>query len=137
VSRRESPEERAERILAELRAATSEAAGVLKDLQAAARTARAQIDEYLPREVERVVNAYIEQVQQQLDAWHAAMIADVQASMDRAAARADRAIDAAVGIEMLAMVVVREVAAHKRFVDGEPVIVYGDPDPGDRIRPTG
>lgn len=56
MSRAESPEARAERILAELRAATSEAAGVLKDLTAVIKSARAMVDEYLHDECERALN---------------------------------------------------------------------------------
>lgn len=52
---RETPEARAERILAELRAATAEAAGVLKDLQHTIKGARAQVEEYLHDECERAL----------------------------------------------------------------------------------
>lgn len=56
VSRNETPEARAERLIAELRAATSEAAGVLKDLQHTIKSARSQIDEYLHDECARALN---------------------------------------------------------------------------------
>lgn len=65
----ESPTERAERVTAELREATREAAGLIKDLQAVMKAGRAQIDEYLPREIERIVNAYVTNVQSDLDQW--------------------------------------------------------------------
>lgn len=58
MSRQESPEARAERILAELRAATSEAAGVLKDLVKAIASARGQVEEYLHAEVEQALHEY-------------------------------------------------------------------------------
>lgn len=48
---REDPAVRAERITRELRAATSEAAGVLKDLTAAIASARTTVDEYTYRQV--------------------------------------------------------------------------------------
>lgn len=55
MSRPESPEARAERITAELREATREAAGVMKDLQAVIRSARAEVEEYLHTEVVRAL----------------------------------------------------------------------------------
>lgn len=61
---RETPEERSERILAELREATREAAGVLKDLQAAAKEARAQADDYLGKGVQDALNFYKAQVEE-------------------------------------------------------------------------
>lgn len=51
MSAAESREDRAERLTAELRAATSEAAGVLKDLTRMMREARAQVDEYAAERV--------------------------------------------------------------------------------------
>jgi hypothetical protein len=60
---RESPDQRAERILAELRAATSEAAGVLKDLRAAQKSAREQVDDYLGKGVQDALNFYKAEVE--------------------------------------------------------------------------
>lgn len=67
MSRHESPEARAERILIELRAATSEAAGVLKDLTKVIASARGRVEEYLHDEVER---ALIENTQSMIDTAH-------------------------------------------------------------------
>lgn len=58
MSRPESPEARAARILAELRDATREAAGVLKDLQKVYASARGQVEEYLHAEVESALQEY-------------------------------------------------------------------------------
>lgn len=77
MSRQESPEARAERILAELREATREAAGVLKDLAAAQKSAREQIDDYLHDEVERVLAKYTTTWQEGADQFHAEMKADI------------------------------------------------------------
>lgn len=77
MSRAETPEERAERILTELRQATADAAGAAKDLERATRQARAQIDDYMGPEVVRVTNAYIAQVQAQLDQWQRDMAAEI------------------------------------------------------------
>ena len=56
MSRAESGDERAERIAAELREATREAAGVLKDLRAAVKTARGEVEQYLHDECQRALN---------------------------------------------------------------------------------
>lgn len=53
---RESPEARAERILGELRAATAEAAGVVKDLERVIRLARERVDEYAIPQIDAKVN---------------------------------------------------------------------------------
>jgi hypothetical protein len=53
---RESPQARAERILAELRAATSEAAGVMKDLTGVIKGARVEVEQYLHDECQRALN---------------------------------------------------------------------------------
>ncbi|HEX3513854.1 MAG TPA: hypothetical protein VHT26_07635 [Trebonia sp.] len=55
---KESPEARAERILTELRAATAEAAGVLKDLTKAVKSAHAEVEEYLADEVQSALSEY-------------------------------------------------------------------------------
>lgn len=58
MSRPESAEERAVRIAAELRAATSEAAGVLKDLHAVIRSAREQIDAHAVESLSVMLDRY-------------------------------------------------------------------------------
>lgn len=74
---RETPEQRAERILAELRAATTEAAGVLKDLQHAIKSARATVEQYTHDEVQKSLDGYTAQWQQAADGFHAEMKADI------------------------------------------------------------
>lgn len=128
---KESPEARAERILAELRAATAEAAGVLKDLNTARTAARKQVDEYLHAEVEKALNGYVAQVEE-----HGLRIvklasAEVNRVSKNAVDRATETINAAITIEVLAEAVAREVARHTQYVNGEPQIIYGygtDPD---------
>lgn len=56
MSRQESPEARAERILGELRDATREAAGVAKDLERVIKSARERVDEYAIPEIDAKVN---------------------------------------------------------------------------------
>lgn len=58
MSRAESPEARAARILAELREATSEAAGMLKDLTKVIASAHNEVEEYLHNEVEHALADY-------------------------------------------------------------------------------
>lgn len=127
MTRAEDPLTRAERIAAELRAATAEAAGILKDLRSEAKRARSQVDEYLHDQVQAAMNHYAEAVQAGCEQFNRDAHADLQRHMDQAVARAGAAIDAAVGIEQLATAVAREVAAHTVFVDGGPTIVYGPP----------
>lgn len=74
---KETPEERAERILAELREATAEAAGVAKDLRAAAKAAREQIDNYLGTEVNNAHKLYTQQWQASAEQFIADMRSDV------------------------------------------------------------
>lgn len=98
---REDPAERAERITRELREATAEAAGVLKDLQAVIRSARAQVDEYAAKEVSDVMNAHLQRTQQLADEWHAEMKADGQRALDRFMTTQQELIDKlAKGFEM-------------------------------------
>jgi hypothetical protein len=56
VSAKETPEARQERILAELRAATAEAAGVLKDLQRTIESARERVDEYAVPQIDALAH---------------------------------------------------------------------------------
>lgn len=77
MSRPESPEARAERITAELREATREAAGILKDLAAAMREARAQADGYAHDVVESTLAKYTDSWQEAADQFHADMREDV------------------------------------------------------------
>lgn len=61
---RETPEARAERLLAELRELLPEAAGLVKDLRAAMKEARAQADDYLGKGVQDALNFYKAQVEE-------------------------------------------------------------------------
>lgn len=56
MSAKETPEARQERILAELRAATAEAAGVLKDLQRTIESARERVDEYAVPQIDALAH---------------------------------------------------------------------------------
>jgi hypothetical protein len=79
VSPRESAEARAERITLELRAATSEAAGAVKDLALVLASARKMVDEYAAREIERVMNLHLVKCQESVDQWYRDMVKNVDA----------------------------------------------------------
>jgi ElaB/YqjD/DUF883 family membrane-anchored ribosome-binding protein len=127
---RETPEQRAERILAELRAAASEAAGVLKDLQAAAKDARRQVDEYASKNMTQSLNDLLEQ----LNAGGRKFIVDHLAHLDeqaeRVARQAETTIKNAGTIDALVRATAEAIAERTIFVDGEPMISYGDPNLG-------
>lgn len=83
MSRQESAEERAQRITAELRTATSQAAGVLRDLERVIKNARHLVDEYAANEVSRVMNHHLAQMQALADQWNRDMFADHARVMKR------------------------------------------------------
>lgn len=80
---REDPLARAERITAELRVATAEAAGVLKDLHAVIKAARTMADQYAAHEVSRVMNEHLRRCQSLADTWYADMVQDHNTTMDK------------------------------------------------------
>lgn len=130
MSHPESPEARAERITAELRAATAEAAGVLKDLTRVMRGAREQVDDYLHDEVQKACNSYLQQLQDGAGQF----IRDHLAHLDEAAAKAARqaqtTITNAQNIKELVDATAQKIAERTIFIDGEPHIAYGDPSCG-------
>lgn len=121
----EGPLARAERITAELRAATAEAAGVLKDLTHAVRQARATVEEYCATEVQRALDENTRHVQSLVDSWNEEARTHINGVIDRSVAKANAQIDAATSIGMLAEAVAEAVARNTRFINGEPHIVYG------------
>lgn len=74
MTRPEDPIARAERITAELRAATSEAAGAVKDLRVAMREAREQVEGYLHDVVQADLDGYTAKWQAGCDAFFAEFI---------------------------------------------------------------
>lgn len=121
----EDPAARAERITAELRAATAEAAGMLKDLARAVRQAREAVEGYCATEVQRALDENTRHVQSLVDGWNQEAMTHINGVIERAVARADAQIDAATSIGMLAGAVAGAVARNTRFIDGQPHIVYG------------
>ena len=81
---REDPLERAQRITRELRAATAEAAGVLKDLRATLRGAHEMVDAYAASEVSAVMNTHLQTCQDNVDQWYRDMTEDHKRVCDQA-----------------------------------------------------
>lgn len=125
MTRPEPPDQRAERLTAELRTATREAAEVLKDLTRAMRGTRAQVDEYLHDQVQHDLDKNTRLVQSLIDEWNRDMAADMNARIQASVNKASAAIDAATSIQMLVQAVAERVAANTRMIDGQPHIVYG------------
>lgn len=122
MSRAEDPLARAERITAELRAATSAAAGMLKSLEAASKLARRQVDGYLGRGVTDVVNARNATLQEEIHAFAKAARADVEKYVAEAVERAQDALERAATIEYLCRVVATIVASATEYTDEGPVV---------------
>jgi ElaB/YqjD/DUF883 family membrane-anchored ribosome-binding protein len=130
VSRQESPTERAERILTELRAATSEAAGVLKDLQAAAKDARKQVDEYASANMTRSLNNLLDQLNKGGNKFIADHLAHLDERAERVARQAETTIKNAGTIDALVKATAQAIAERTIWIDGEPHTSYGDPSLG-------
>lgn len=123
---RPSPEERAQKLLAELREATSEAAGVVKDLHRAMREARAQVDEYLHDRVQADLDAHTASWQSDAQAFVDQARADTQHHAQPAVERAQSAIDKAASIEVLSeLLAARMAAIYRRTPEGPGVLDYG------------
>lgn len=108
---REAPEERAARILAELRAATAEAAGVLKDLKAAAKAARVQADDYLGQGVNEALLHYKAEVEQVAQHYNTECHKDLTRMAKTYVDRAEIAINNAISIEAAADLLAKKIAA--------------------------
>lgn len=124
MSRREEPTERAERLLAELRTATAEAAGVVKDLRKAMKEAREQIDEYYSAKVKASLDEHTAMWTDEIDQWWSDAKTDVKRITAAAVARSNEIIYAAATIEQLCQAVATEVAAHTVYTEEGPVIHY-------------
>lgn len=125
MSRAESPEQRAERILTELREATSEAAGVLRDLLRAGRTAREQVDDYLGKGVQDALNHYKTEVETVAQHYAAEARKDVESFSTKAIKRATTSIDNAVAVEAAAEVLAARIARLIKTKDGASVLDFG------------
>ena len=124
MSRPVDPLERAERILADLRTATREAAGVLKDLRRAMREAHEQVEGYYVTRVKADLDAHTRTWQAGVDQWWADAKADLTRTVDDAIAKAEPIIINASRLEMLCEAVAREVAAHTVYTEDGPHVDY-------------
>jgi len=130
--RPEDPTARAERITAELREVTREAAGVLKSLQVAAKNARAMVDEYYSDQVKTVLDAHTAKWQADIDQFWADAQTDIKKVVSDAVARAGQIIYTAATLEQLCKAVAVEVAAHTVYDQDGPRVHYAvdhRPDP--------
>lgn len=122
MSRAEDPLDRAERITAELRKATTEAAGMLKSLEAASKLARSQVDGYLGRGAKDIVTAYDDRLHEEIYGLTEAARATVKKDMDAGLASAQAALDAVASIDYLCRLVAAVVAAATEYTDQGPVL---------------
>jgi len=122
---RENPLERAERITRELRAATAEAAGVLKDLQHTIASARGKIDEYAATELQKVCDAHFDRVQAIADQWHQDMIANFKELNAAAVQRHDTMVSSLTGGFQFTFIDESDPARG----NGSPITVYAEPKP--------
>ena len=122
MSRAEDPLARAERITAELRKATTEAAGMLKSLEAAAKSARSQVDGYLGRGAKDIVSAYDDRLHEEIYSLTEAARAKVQKDMDAGVAAAQAAVTTAGTIDHLCRVIAVVVAAATDYTEQGPVL---------------
>lgn len=124
MSRTEDPAARAERILGELREATTEAAGVLKDLRAAMKQARDQVDGYYSERVKVDLDRHTQSWQAEIDQWWREAKADLQRIVSNAIAKAEPVIINASRLEALCKAVAEEVAAHTVYTEHGPHVDY-------------
>ena len=124
---RESAEQRAERLVAELRAASAEAAGVVKDLRRAMKEARVQVEDYIHDSVQAALDDYVAQLGKDAGEVKQQAATDIETFVQARVKQAQAMVEAAATLEILAGAVAREVARHTQFIDGEPVIVYDAP----------
>lgn len=115
---------RAERILAELRAATTEAAGVLKDLERGMKQAREQVDGYYSTRVKTSLDEHTEQWQMWVDQFWSDANADLGRTVGDAVTRANKIIYTAATLEQLCKAVAEEVSAHTIYDEDGPRIDY-------------
>lgn len=133
MSKAEDPIDRAERVTRELREATREAAGVLKDLQAATRTARTQVDEYYEDKVRTTLDAHTRDWDAQLIERLKNMTRSVNETAAGVRDRAEAAITNATTVEGAAQHLATLIAARMReYPDGHR-ISYGELVNPDRL----
>lgn len=124
MSRAVDPAERAERLLTELREATAEAAGVVKDLRRAMKEAREQVDGYYSAKVKASLDEHTATWTEEIDQWWSDAKTDVKKITAAAVKKSNEIIYHAATIEQLCQAVATEVAAHTVYTDEGPVIHY-------------
>lgn len=132
----EDPLARAERITAELRAATAEAAGVLKDLERGMKAARVQVGEYLAGQMADTIAAAHRDMRARASRYLMDMLNQIQGRALEAIASAEEAIAVANTLDVLVSTVSAEICKHTVYIDGQPRVMFGvtiGPDDEDHI----
>jgi hypothetical protein len=124
VSRAEDPVARAERVTAELREASREAAGVLKDLRVLMKSAREQVDGYYSANVKAALDEHTQTWTADVDQWWSDAKADLQRMVDLAIKQAGPVIVNASRLEALCQAIAEEVAAHTVYTEDGPYVDY-------------
>jgi len=136
VSRAEDPISRAQRITAELREATTDAAGVLKDLRAASKAGRAQVDNYLVDQMAEAIAGVHREMRARAQRYLLDMLGRIEVRALEAIASAEETIAVANTIDVLVSRVAEELCRHTIYVDGQPVVKFGmtiSPDSEDHL----
>lgn len=121
------PTERAERITAELREATREAAGVLKDLRTAMREARIQVDGYLATEVQKASDHYMTQWQAGCDQFYEDFRQDVADKINQAQHDTHAMLGSIGAIDVLIKATAAALASLTILENGVPKVDYTRP----------
>lgn len=133
MTRPVDPIERGGRLLAELREATSEAAGLVGDLRRAMREARAQVDEYLHTEVQKSLDQTTELWQTLALDRAREIVTDINRTAETARSLAEAAIDRATGIQVMAARLADLIAERVVRTPYGGVINYGQLSDPDRL----
>ena len=93
MPRVENPQDRAERLMRELREANAEAAGLLKDLRATIKDAVVQVADYCHDEVQKALDGYTRQWQGDAAVFVKEALADIERHVQRACQASRKHID--------------------------------------------
>lgn len=125
MTRADAVMDRAERLIAELREATREAAGVVKDLERAMKQAREQVDGYYSTKVKATLDAHTERWDTEVIERLRKMTEQVNETAGKACARAEAAITNATEIEGAAEHLAKLIAARVAQTPEGSVLRYG------------
>lgn len=125
MSRQTNVEARAQALIDALKAATSEAAGVRRDLERVMKEARVQVEGYLHDQVTADLNRSAEQWRAEVHRYIGEMITEVHRVTAAAVDRAQGSIENAGALEVIGNQFAAALAARVELVDGVPMVKYG------------